>query len=177
MMIKTSKFLFLALVLCITSTIISCSEDPEERSVCEEGTFTFKLNGEDWVGESFNNTIFFGTDPMSGQEALRCDIRARSAEGDLVILTFTNPNATDDSCVELGNYTPLENVYSSTTNTFFFTYRKSGTITTFATFDGTLNITQCDEENNREMAGTFSFIDLFEENVGTEGVFSVCMPN
>lgn len=176
-MSNMTKNAFLLLALCSALFMISCGDDDDVSQDCTTGDFTFQLNDTLWTGVDFNNTLIFGADPTTGLEARRCDIRATNAEGDQIILTFSNNNASDDSCMETGAYVAPANVGTSGgTNVFFFTYISASGSLTFSTFDGTMSVSSCDEDDNRTMEGTFTFSDPFEDNIGTGGSFKVCFP-
>lgn len=166
----------LALILCAGIFLTtSCNDDDEMNNAsCTEGEFSFKLNGTLWEAESFNNTLIFANEPTTGLDTRRCDIRANNADGDQIILTFSNPDVTDDSCMKTGAYTAVGDATSSLNNIFFFTY--IGSSLNFGTASGTLNLTSCDAGNNKQMEGTFTFEDILEENEGTEGTFKICIP-
>ena len=131
-----------------------------EQLDCTQGEFTFKLNGTLWTATSFTNTLVFATDPQTQIDTRRCDIRAKSAEGEQIIITFSNPDAKDDTCMDSGSYISLSNVTSSTDNVFFVTYNESNGGFGFMATEGSLSISECKSEGQREISGTFTFEDV-----------------
>ncbi len=160
-------------LFCLVIILPSCGND-DDTSVCDDSFLSYKMNGELWTAETFNNTLFNGEDPnVPGVPTRRCDIRATSSDGGYLTIVFNNPDQNDADCVEEGSdYVSFEDVTSSLQNAFFFQYRlPDGTQS--SVLKGTLSITSCDPAT-KNIKGTFSFDDEFYENVGTEGNFSVC---
>ncbi len=166
--------LSLILLLGLASVQSSCTLD-DDKNDCDEQQLTFELNGESWSGAAFDHSIFFGEDPQTNVEALRCDIRATNISGDQIILTINNPNAINDHCLELGQYTPVGSLLNPNDNVFFFTYIGLGSGSSFSAIDGTLDIAICIAGDTREIMGNFSFNDSSGNFEGTEGLFKVCV--
>ncbi len=166
------RYLFciaLALIIC------SCNKDDDSPKDCSKGELTFKLNDTLWTATSFQNSLVFLEDPTTGINARRCDILATNSAGGKLLLTFTNPNATDDSCVDTGAYISVDNTTATSDNVFFFTYNDGQTTQTIIS-EGTLNISNC-KSGSKEISGTFTFQEnVFANLIGTEGSFSVCIP-
>ncbi len=170
---------FLGLIILSFFVFMSCDKDeieePEQLD-CTQGELTFKLNGTLWTATSFTNTLLFVTDPQTGIDTRRGDIRAKNAEGEQIAISFTNPNATDDSCMDSGSYASFSNVTSSSDNAFFVSYMDSNGALVFMATEGTLSISECNSGDQREITGTFAFEDVLGDKIGTEGRFSICIP-
>lgn len=173
---------FFGLTFLSLITFFSCNEAEEgglespEKLDCTKGELTFTLNGSLWTATSFENTLIQAIDPQSGIPGRRCDIRAKNADGELIAITFANPGAEDDNCMVTGDYVSVSNVETSYDNVFFVTYLDSNQSMLFLSTEGTLSITDCDQENSKTMKGTFSFEDVMGEYVGADGEFSICIP-
>lgn len=171
---------FLGLFFLSFFVFFSCDKDEVEEPElldCTQGELTFKLNDTPWTATSFTNTLIFATDPQSGISARRCDIRAANEEGEQLVIAFTNPYATDDTCMDSGSYTGLSDVTSIEDNSFIVTLLDSQGGIFFLVTDGNLFISECTIANSqRNITGTFAFEDVIGNYTVTEGQFSICIP-
>lgn len=176
---KKSIHLLLSVLLPFSFLISACGDDdptPPANTCSIQQQLTFQTDSVTWSAASFSTSLFFGNDPLTGVTGRRCDIQATDADGNKFIIAFTNPNTTDDVCMETGDYIDIDNFANQDDNVVTFSYRPSGGFEYVIT-EGTLNLTTCVAGSPRTMTGVFSFdgSDTPNDILGTNGQFSVCV--
>ncbi|MFK7948496.1 MAG: hypothetical protein AB8G11_12970 [Saprospiraceae bacterium] len=172
---KITLLLSVIFVLSFVLLQVSCNDDTPSPINCNvTGQFSVEIDSVLFTATSFQNTLIFATDPSTGIETRRCDIRASDNNGNTVIITFNNPNQTDDSCMETGDYVAFTNVSNSNENVVLFTYNSQ------IISDGTFNLQSCDPNDDKKMVGTFTFdgtdFNTGDDILGRNGQFSICIP-
>lgn len=173
----------------------SCKKDDDNKTAdcTTQGSLTMTLDGGQYTATEFNNTLLKATDPSTGLDAKRLDIRALDANGVGVILSlseFRDGKVGNDFREDTYYFfaTTYANGYCESYNGFdacngaLLTYYPDGFYSTgqFAAEgdenDLTQNITITDNDGgDLTISGTFKvdFVDPFSSQAHTiEGSFS-----
>jgi len=132
--------------------VLSCSKDSENP----KPELSVSLDGQEWVGTAFINSMLKATDTITFISRKTLDIRVTNKDGDNIIISATDiSSGLDGDCLATGDYVEIGAAAPGDTKVVLFTYTRKNT-GGISAYEGFLKVTECDE-SNRRISGEFNF--------------------